>query len=88
MSDSGYRLQPGDYRQQFADFLDRLASGAVSSEEWSSFVITHYNDKQVENARRMTARMGCGYIDVELDSDPGRDRLRTWAELLRASNDA
>lgn len=88
MSDSEHRLEPGDYRQQFADFLDRLANGTVDSDEWSSFVVTHYSDESVEDARRMTAEMACGYTDVKIHSEAGADLLRSWAVQLRGFRDA
>lgn len=84
-----HQLQPSNCRQEFADFLQRLANGAdFDTEEWSSFVVAHYHDEALEEIRRMKARMGCGYMDEKLDSEDGRELLRTWADRLRSTSPA
>ncbi|MEL7500578.1 MAG: hypothetical protein AAFN77_23500 [Planctomycetota bacterium] len=85
MNTSEFRLQHGNFRQQFAAFLDRLANGTVDSAEWSNFVVTHYDDELLEEFRRLTSRMESGYMDKELDSKGGKELLQTWAAELRAS---
>jgi len=57
----------------------------VETEEWSSFVVTHYNEEELEGFRRLVARMGCGYMDEKLDSEDGKALLRSWAGELRSS---
>jgi hypothetical protein len=90
VTDTPFRLQPGDYRLQFADFLDRLAAAPVGAEEWSSFVVTHYPDEFLEEARRRCVRLACGYgyHDRGPDTPAGRELLRLWAGQLRASRQA
>ena len=78
-------LQRGNYRQQFADFLDRMTSRSPDPEEWSSFVITHYPDEFLEEMRRCTVRLVCGYLPQRADSHEGRQILRAWAIAIRSS---
>lgn len=86
MAGSAILLQEGNYRQQFADFLDRLASGSVHTEEWSSFVVTQYRDEFLEEMRRCTVRLGGGHLPYTIDSDEGRQILRAWAIAIRSAN--
>jgi hypothetical protein len=90
VTETPFRLQPGDYRLQFADFLDRLADGPVGAEEWLSFVVTHYPDEFLEEIRRQCVRLACGYGDRDQrpDTPAGREVLRLWAGQLRASRAA
>jgi hypothetical protein len=85
MTDIGLRLQPGNYRLQFADFLDRLAAARVSVEEWQSFVVTHYPDEFLEEMRRCTVRLRGGHLPLAPDSDEGRQLLRAWAIAVRSA---
>jgi hypothetical protein len=78
-----FRLRQSDYRQQFADFLDRLAIAPVDKEEWQSFIITHYPDEFVEDKRRCCVRLASGYLDQEIDTAEGKKLLRDWAQELR-----
>ena len=72
-----FQLQHGDFRQQFANFLDRLATARVSNDEWSSFVITHYPNEFVEK------RDGVVFDDPNRDTAEGKRLLRNWAQELR-----
>ena len=83
MKSSGFRLQKGDFRQQFADFLDRLAIAPVDKEEWQSFAVTLYPDEDLEEIRRNCVRLACGYLDQKIDSSEGKKLLREWAQELR-----
>lgn len=85
MVESIHRLERGNYRQQFADFLDRLAAGTVDSDEWSSFAVVHYPDEFLEEMRRCTVRLGIGELPHALDSTEGRQWLRAWAAAIRSS---
>ena len=85
VSDVGFRLQPGNYRFQFADFLDRLAAAPVSVEEWQSFAVTHYPDEFLEEMRRCTVRLRGGHLRLAPDSDEGRQLLRAWAIAVRSA---
>ena len=80
-----FRLQFGDYREQFADFLDRLADAPVDDDEWSSFVIFHYSDDVLESVRRDCVRLACGYGFRESGpgTPAGQELMRSWARLLR-----
>jgi hypothetical protein len=78
-------LRRGDYRRQFADFLDRLAAGSAHPDEWSSFVVTHYPDEFLEEMRRCTVRLGGGHLEPAADSAEGRQVLRAWAVAIRSA---
>jgi hypothetical protein len=80
-------LRRGNYRRQFADFLDRLASGTAHADEWSSFVITQYPDEFLEEMRRCTVRLGGGHLVpvIDIDSAEGRQALRAWAIAIRSA---
>jgi hypothetical protein len=90
VTDTPFRLQRGDYRLQFADFLDRLATAPVGAEEWSSFVVTQYPDEFLEEVRRRCVRLACGYgyQDRGPDTPAGQELLRLWAGQLRSSRQA
>jgi hypothetical protein len=85
MESSAVLLKRGNYRRQFADFLDRLAAGTAHAEEWHSFVVTHYRDEFLEEMRRCTVRLGIGQLEHAMDSDDGRQILRAWAVAIRSS---
>ena len=78
-------IQQGDYRTQYASFLDRLASGTAHEMEWSSFVVTHYPDEFLEEMRRCTVRLSIGGLGHRLDSPEGRQILRAWAIAIRSA---
>lgn len=78
-------LQRGNYRLQFADFLDRFAAGTAHDDEWSSFVVTHYQDEFLEEMRRCTVRLGIEELGHKIDSSEGRQLLRAWAIAIRSS---
>ncbi len=80
-------LQRGDWRRQFADFLDRLAGGTAHPDEWSSFVVTQYPDEFLEEMRRCTVRLGGGYLVpvIDIDSIEGQQALRAWAVAIRSA---
>lgn len=44
-------------RLTFAGFLDRLALGQASPEEWGSLAVTHYDDEMLEDVRRRCVRL-------------------------------
>ncbi|HEY2786419.1 MAG TPA: hypothetical protein VGJ05_15740, partial [Fimbriiglobus sp.] len=50
----------GNYRLQFADFLDRFASDIAGEEEWSSYIVTQYPDEFLEEMRRCCVRLTIG----------------------------
>lgn len=79
------RLERGNYRRQFADFLDRLAISGVDRDEWSSFIIVHYLDEFLEEMRRCTVRLAIGELQINIDSDEARQILGAWAIAIRSS---
>jgi hypothetical protein len=85
MAQSTAHLESGNFRQQFADFLDRLASGPVSKDEWSNFVVTQYPDEFLEEMRRCTVRLLQDRLVHKGDSQEGKQTLRAWAIAIRSS---
>jgi hypothetical protein len=49
----------------FIAFLERIAKGQCSREDWKSFAVTHYHDPLVEKARRGLVRAA-----IEIDFNP------------------
>ncbi len=78
-------MHQGNYRRQFADFLDRLALTPVGLEEWQSFIVIQYPDEFLEEMRRCTVRLGGGHLAQAMDSDEGRQTLRAWAIAVRSA---
>lgn len=72
-------------RLAFADFLDRLADGASSVEDWSKHVAGHYRDETLEEYRRNCVRLSIEAGESFPRTDEHRARLRAWAEELRAT---
>ena len=85
MSEPPILLHKGDYRKQFAAFLDRLASGTSHESEWSSFVVTQYPDEFLEEMRRCTVRLSIGVFGHQIDSIEGRQILRAWSIAIRST---
>jgi hypothetical protein len=85
MSGAPILLQRGNYRRQFADFLDRFAAGTSHDGEWSSFVLAHYPDEFLEEMRRCTVRLGIGELPCTIESPEGKSLLRAWAVAIRSA---
>jgi len=68
------------YRQEFATFLEELASGQIDHNKWGSLVITHYHDQRLEEIRCEVVRQG-----IAESFDP--PKLRAWAMELRVMGD-
>ncbi len=66
-----------------ASFIEYAASNRVTDIEWDRFVVQHYQDEQMENARRECARILAGrkrpIAKTELE------RLYSIADGLRAN---
>jgi hypothetical protein len=72
-----------DQRTAFAEFLRRLAAGAVGAIEWERFVVNHYHDELLEDIRRRT-------VKLSIDRDGGKEwsesevaAFQHWSRLLR-----
>jgi hypothetical protein len=72
-------------RLAFADFLDRLASGAADTEQWQTFAVTHYFDNVLEEIRRRCVRVAIQVPERNSWSEEERIQLRAWARELRGS---
>ena len=83
--DEASLLTRENVRRQFADFLDRLASGTLHANEWLSFIVTHHQDEFLEEMRRCTVRLSNGEMSPVLQSTEGRHLLRAWAVALRSA---
>jgi hypothetical protein len=76
------------WRLAFAGFLDRLAgSDHTDKKEWSTFVVTHYPDEELEAIRRECVRLSirAGIAKGDNWSKEDRAQLQTWAGQLRDS---
>ncbi|MBL8299028.1 MAG: hypothetical protein JNN30_11880 [Rhodanobacteraceae bacterium] len=47
-------------RQQFVEFLERIAAGADVSEEWAHLAVAHYADLELESARSQLVKASLG----------------------------
>ncbi len=72
-----------DARLIFADFLDRLALGQASAEEWQSHVVAHYRDLVLEDVRRRCVRLAIGSSPWVDWSASEREGFRVLAAELR-----
>lgn len=78
-------MSPDVYRQSFADFLSRLATGAEREGEWSQLVVAHYPDEELEAIRRELVRLSIrrnptGRVDAWEAED--LTQMLRWAEQL------
>jgi hypothetical protein len=70
----------------FLSFLDRFAAGDGTRSDWENFVVEHYRDDRIEEARRELVR---GSIQVgewtwERVPEAVRERARTLRDGLRS----
>ena len=73
------------WRQDFADFLSRLATNAEREGEWGQLVVAHYPDEELEAIRRDLVRLSIrrnptGRVDGWLPED--RAKMLRWADQL------
>ena len=69
-------------RADFADCLDRLASGSASHRDWDTYLVAHYADEFLEEMRRCVVRLR-HHSDAVWGSDDSRATLRHWATAVR-----
>jgi hypothetical protein len=50
-------MQQLSRRVQLANFLERLVTSGVSSEDWQQYLVTHYPDFIMENVRIYVVRL-------------------------------
>jgi hypothetical protein len=74
----------GRARNAFAAFLDRLAVGSSTDEDWDEYVIAHYRDEVLEEHRRTLVRLAIEAGEPFPQTNDHRIALRAWAEALRA----
>lgn len=73
------------YRNEFASFLDRLASGDSSDSDWQQNAVAHYPDEFLEEIRRNVVRLYLNSLPVEPDTDSAKQLLNCWALTIRSS---
>jgi len=71
-------------RSLLATFIEYAATDRVTAIEWDRFVIQHYQDEQMERARRECARILGGPRKRPIPK-PELERLYLIAHELRAS---
>ena len=73
------------YRNEFASFLDRLASGDSSGSDWQQNIIAHYPDEFLEEIRRNVVRLYQNSLPVQPDTESAKQLLNCWALTIRSS---
>gem|GEM_PF-5933639 len=48
-------------KEELSQFLRRLADGSGSPSEWEKFATTHFDDEQMETARKLAVKHQLGY---------------------------
>lgn len=71
-------------RSLLATFIEYAARGCVTSSEWFRFVVRHYHDERMEEARSECARI-LGGADARKVPRSELDLLYSIADDLRAS---
>jgi hypothetical protein len=74
-------------RSLLATFIEYAATDRVTAVEWHRFVVQHYQDEHMENARRMCARILGGERKRPIPKAEF-DLLHSLADALRASEKA
>lgn len=73
-------------RNDFAQFLERLAAGNEFPSDWNHFAVGHHADDLVESIRRQLVRLAIERdplgLPVWLDVD--REQFLKWVVQLRA----
>lgn len=78
----GMNQRPID-RKLLASFIEYAANGVVSTNEWHRFIVNHYSDQLMENARSECARILRGRPDPKTVPADDRDLLYRLAKELR-----
>jgi hypothetical protein len=73
------------YRNDFASFLDRLASGDSPPADWQQFVVAHYPDEFLEEIRRNVVRLYQDRLPIESKADAAIQLLNSWSLTIRSS---
>ena len=73
-------------RKLLATFIEYAAKGCVTPIEWQRFIIAHYADAQMEEARRECVRILHGPQGASGATVQDLDRLRSLADGLRSAN--
>lgn len=53
-------------KSEYLEFMQRLINKEVDKDQWNKYVIAHYHDEVVENARRRC-------VELLLENDPSGD---------------
>ena len=74
-----------DIRNQFRDFLLRLADNNLRDDDWSTFAVQHYSDEEVEQLRQSIVKRSLDFPDWQIGWIPRafQDAARGLAECLR-----
>lgn len=74
-----------DIRNQFREFLLRLADNNLRDDDWHTFAIPHYSDDEIEQVRQCLVRRSLDFPDWQVGWLPRafQDAARDLAESLR-----
>ena len=70
-------------REEFAEFLRRLAAGKVGGIEWERFIVAHYDDDFLEDGRRRVGQLSVARDGGIQWSDSEYAALQQWSRELR-----
>ena len=78
-----------DIRNEFREFLLRLADNRLRDDDWNTFVVQHYCDDQIEQLRQSLVKHSFDFPDWQIGWVPKafRDVARGLAECLRDFNE-
>ena len=73
-----------DIRNQFRDFLLRLAANELRDDDWRTFAVQHYPDEEVEQLRQSIVKRSLDFPDWQIGWIPRafQDTARELAECL------
>jgi hypothetical protein len=73
-------------RISLANFLEKLATIGVSLEDWQHYLVTHYAEAELEEARRATVKLSLNTPFDECEGDRHRlPELRQELQLIAAN---
>ena len=72
-----------DIRNQFASFLEELATGYHEPDRWREVVVEHYADELTESVRRQLVRISIAPENQTSFPFGQAEQLRDWANQLR-----
>jgi hypothetical protein len=71
-------------KEDLARFILQVSEGLYSEEDWSRIAVAHYEDKEMEDARRKLVRYVLGYPPAKEENHLSlKERLAAVADRLK-----